>query len=179
MDSYTPVVPNTCEQDRGALQTMRRFLGLEHFGWKLPAILTLICSILMTLSSLILMTVGVSAASGFEFNEEGPAILNEMTPVILTSVMGGTYLATTLLVMVPICVIDFIMMKKVEYYESTLDTDVSIARKRCTSVGMIVFCVLFSNIAAVFYIINFVKTKNNAAAFDRLEAAQQTSYSTR
>ena len=170
MENYTPVVQNTDEQDRGALRTMRRFLGLEHFGWKLTAILMLICSILMTLSSLIIMFAGGFAAGG---------AFDDAAPAIVTSVMGGTYLATALLVMVPICVINFIMMKKVEYYESTLDTDVSIARKRCTSVGMIVFCVLFSNIAAIFYIINFVKTKNNAAAFDRLEAAQQTSYSTR
>ena len=164
MDSYTPVVLNTDEQDRGALRTMRRFLGLEHFGWKLTAIMMLICSILMTLSSLVLIIAGGSAAA---------SAFDDSAPVIMTSVMGGAYLVTALLVMVPVCVIGFIMMKKVEYYESTLDTDVSIARKRCTSVGMIVFCVLFSNIAAVFYIINFIKTKNNAASFNRIEAAQK------
>ena len=75
--------------------------------------------------------------------------------------------------LLPVVIISFMMIKKVEYYESTVDTDISIARKRCTSVGMMIFCIIFNNIAAIFFIINFVKTKANAESFDRIEAKQK------
>jgi hypothetical protein len=78
-----------------------------------------------------------------------------------------------LIVYLPLAIINLKLLKKVEYYENTLYSDVSIARKRCTSVGMIVFAAIFNKIALIFIIINFVKTRKNAASFDRIEAAQK------
>ena len=83
------------------------------------------------------------------------------------------FLLIGLLGYLPPAVVSLVMLKKVEYYENTVYTDVSIARKRCISVGMIVFAAIFNKIALIFIIINFVKTRKNAAAFDRIEAAQK------
>ena len=83
------------------------------------------------------------------------------------------FLLIGLLGYLPTAVMSLVMLKKVEYYENTVYTDVSIARKRCTSVGMIVFAAIFNKIALIFIIINFVKTRKNAKAFDRIEAAQK------
>ncbi len=49
----------------------------------------------------------------------------------------------------------------------------SVVRKRCGSVGMIVLGAIFNSIAMAFIIVNFVRTKTNAAAFDRIEAEQK------
>ena len=158
---------NLAPAENNALQTMKKFLGLEHFAWKFGAIVTLISAILMGFSSFIMIIAGIATtvASQNQYNSVAPAIS------LIT--MGVVYLMISVLVLIPEAVVCFMMIKKVEYYQSTLDTDISIARTRCTSVGMIIFCVLFNTLAAVFYIINFVLTKKNAAAFDKLEAAQK------
>ena len=96
-----------------------------------------------------------------------------MKKAIIGKKIGMTQIFDETGKVVPVTVINFMMIKKVEYYESTLYTDISIARTRCTSVGMMVFCILFNTLAAIFFIINFVKTKNNAAEFDRIEAEQK------
>lgn len=158
---------NLAPAENNALQTMKKFLGLEHFAWKLGAIVTLISAIVVLLSSFVMIIDGivVTAASQNQYNG--------VAPMYAIIIMGVTYTIVSVAVLIPETVICFMMIKKVEYYQSTLDTDISIARTRCTSIGMIVFCVLFNTLAAVFYIINFALTKKNAAAFDKLEAAQK------
>ena len=160
---------NLTPEENNALQTMKKFLGLEHFAWKFGAIVTLISAILMGFSSFIMIIAGIATtvASQNQYNGDG------VVPSISFIIMGVMYLLISVLAFIPEAVVCFMMIKKVEYYQSTLDTDISIARTRCTSIGMIVFCVLFNTLAAVFYIINFTLTKKNAAAFDKLEAAQK------
>lgn len=158
---------NTDNEDTETIQTMNRFLGLEHFGWKFGAVFSLITCIIMACTGVIMTVVGASALSSI--NDQQTMGL----PAAAAMAMGITYTCTSLMCLVPVTVINFMMIKKVEYYESTLYTDISIARTRCTSVGMMVFCILFNTLAAIFFIINFVKTKNNAAEFDRIEAEQK------
>ena len=158
---------NLTPEENNALQTMKKFLGLEHFAWKFGAIVTLISAIIMGFSSFIMIIVGIATKVASQNQYNGVA------PAISFIIMGVVYLMISVLVLIPETVVCFMMIKKVEYYQSTLDTDISIARTRCTSVGMIVFCVLFNTLAAVFYIINFIITKKNAAEFDKIEAAQK------
>jgi len=160
--NYTDI--NTEEKDKNVLDTFKKLLGLEHFGWKFGAIMVLICSVIFIIVSIVCIVLGASVPQG-------------QTSVDLVGVggivMGVVYLCVSLTALLPAAIICFIMIKKVEYYQSTIDTDINIARKRCTSVGMMVFCILFNTIAAVFFIINFVKTKNNAEAFDRIAERQK------
>lgn len=168
--SFTPAA----EQDEKVLQDMKKFLGLEHFAWKFGAIMTLISVIIMIFASIIMMISGaviMAEAKAPAAYGGAPAAVNAYVLI-----MGVTYLIVSLTVLLPETIICFTMIKKVEYYQSTLDTDISIARTRCTSVGMMIFCILFNTLAAVFFIVNFVKTKNNAASFDRIEAAQKGTY---
>ena len=151
----------TTEQDEKVMADFKKFLGLEHFGWKLGAILVLVSAIILIILSIVFIAIGASVNSQTDFAGFPGVIL------------GVSYLIVSLIALLPAAIISFIMIKKVEYYQSTLDTDISIARTRCTSVGMMVFFILFNTIAAIFFIINFVKTKNNAEAFDRIAAAQK------
>ena len=157
------------EQDNKVLSDFKKFLGLEHFGWKFGAIMTLIAAVMMFLASIIMMISGAVVLANANTQQFGgmPAAANASILI-----MGITYMIISV-TLIPETVICFIMIKKVEYYQSTTDTDISIARTRCTSVGMMVFCILFNTLAAIFFIINFVKTKNNAAEFDRIEAEQK------
>lgn len=158
---------NTDNEEKETIQTMNRFLGLEHFGWKFGAVFGLIMCIVMACTGVIMTVVGASALSSI--NDQQTMGL----PAATAMAMGITYTCTSLMCLVPVTVINFMMIKKVEYYESTLYTDISIARRRCTSVGMIVFCVIFNELAAVFFIINFAKTRKRAEIFDRIEAEQK------
>ena len=163
--NYTDM--ETEEKDRNVLTTFKKFLGLEHFGWKFGAIMSLIGMIVFIISAVIMLIVGITATAAS--NNQADSI----APLYTLIVMGIVYFILSFVVFLPIVIINFKMIKKVEYYQSTVDTDISIARTRCTSVGMLIFCLIFNEIAAVFFIINFAKTKNNAAAFDRIAAAQK------
>ena len=150
-----------------ALEKMKKFLGLEHFGWKVGGIVILASAGILVFLSLILIISGIVTISRSGDATTGAA------PMYVFLVLGIVYFIMALIALLPCGIISLMMIKKVEYYQSTLDTDISIARKRCTSIGMIVFCVLFNTLAAVFYIINFILTKKNAAEFDKIEAEQR------
>ena len=157
----------TRQRDKNALDTFKKLLGLEHFGWKLGAIMVLISMIIFVVVSIIFIIIGSAYISSGSYTDP---------PGEMFIAMGITYLVVSLTVLLPLMIICFSMIKKVEYYQSTVDRDISIARTRCTSVGMLVFCVIFNTLAAIFFIINFAKTKNNAGSFDRIAAAQRGTY---
>ena len=157
----------TTEQDKNVLNTFKKFLGLEHFGWKFGAIMALISMIMFVILSIVFIAAGAASTGSNSFTDP---------PGQMFIAMGITYLISGLIVLLPVTIINFAMIKKVEYYQSTVDRDVSIARTRCTSIGMLIFCVFFNTLAAIFFIINFAKTKNNAGSFDRIAAAQRGTY---
>lgn len=57
---------------------------------------------------------------------------------------------------------------KIDQYTETLYKNFSLADKRCNSIGMIVFCYFFNNIALVFFVINFVRMKCNKTMRERI-----------
>lgn len=136
------------------------------------------------------MEIDPSSGFSFEIDKDGKILINN-APLqrgepqnadpysvflafgVLFIIYSIYFITMGLIVYLPLAIINLKLLKKVEYYENTLYSDVSIARKRCTSVGMIVFAAIFNKIALIFIIINFVKTRKNAAAFDRIEAAQK------
>ena len=150
-----------------ALGSLKKFLGLEHFGWKVGGIVILASAGILIFLSIILIIIGIVTMADAKDPTTGVA------PMVFSLTMGIAYLIVSLIGFIPSGIISLMMIKKVEYYQSTLDTDISIARKRCTSIGMIVFCALFNTLATVFYVINFITIKKNAAAFDEIEADQK------
>lgn len=170
----------TAEQT--ALANMARFLKYEHIAWKAAGIVLLVCAIIFVLCGVMYIVLGgVAGLSGSYIFDDLIDTLSyrdyySYSPYIISApfvVAGVIYILCGLLAYLPASILNFTLLKKVEYYQGTMYKDVSIARKRCTSVGMIVFSAIFNQIAMIFIIINFVKTKNNAAAFDKIEAAQK------
>ncbi len=78
------------------------------------------------------------------------------------------------LMYVPLGIINFKMIGKVDYYMNTLYTDCEPVVKRCSSVGMIVFGALFNTVAMIFIIINFVNVKSNADTLREIKYNQDT-----
>ncbi|MBO4870141.1 MAG: hypothetical protein J5585_10570 [Clostridia bacterium] len=168
--------------EQSALANMARFLKYEHIAWKAAGIIFLVCSIIFVLCGVLYFVLGgVAGLSGSYIFGDLVGNLSyydyyDYSPYIISApfVFGGVvYILYGLLVFLPMSILNFTLVKKVEYYQGTMYKDVSIARTRCTSVGMIVLAAIFNKIAMIFIIINFVKTKNNAATFDKIEAAQK------
>ena len=82
------------------------------------------------------------------------------------------YLIVYLIFILPVFIIGFAASGKINLYTSTIFDNVTLVRKRCGSVGMIVFSALFNNIAMIFVIINFVTVKRNARMLDSIEKKQ-------
>ncbi|MGN0452447.1 MAG: hypothetical protein ACI4GZ_01445 [Ruminococcus sp.] len=87
------------------------------------------------------------------------------------AVMGIWYIIVST-VYIPITVVGFIMVKKVDGYRSKLYTDAGPAIERSSSVGMIVFGAIFNTIAMVFIILAFVLVKSNRETFDEIKRNQ-------
>ena len=153
--------------DDQVLSTMERFLRYERTAWKVGGIVLLVFGILFAVLGIVMFVMGIVYG--------GMAKTDLQAPIAFGSIFAGSmYFTMALTVFIPEAVINLIMVNKVKYYLDTMYTDVSIARKRCTSVGMIIFGALFNTVAMAFIIVNFVKTRTRSAAFDRIEARQKS-----
>ena len=152
--------------DDQVLSTMERFLRYERTAWKVGGIVMIAAGALFAIIGIIIFVMGIVYG--------GRATGDLQAPIAFGSIFAGSmYFITAVVAYVPAAVVNLIMVKKVKYYLDTMYTDVSIARKRCRSVGMIVFGALFNTVAMAFIIVNFVKTRSRSAAFDRIEARQK------
>lgn len=85
--------------------------------------------------------------------------------------VGIVFLMYTLIYGVMIIAIGIVNIKaagKIDQYTETLYKDFSLANNRCNSIGMIIFCYFFNNVALVFFVINFVRMKCNKAMRERI-----------
>lgn len=129
----------------------------------------------MALYAFVIMIIGVIvAAAGNDVSVVGGADGNSAGFFMAAAGIATVYYITVILITVmPLVIVSFKMVGRVDYYRYMMTTDIAQVRKRCTSVGMIIFAAIFNKVAMAFIIVNFVKTKTNAAAFDRIEAAQK------
>ncbi len=89
------------------------------------------------------------------------------------TIIGFVYAVVFGICYIPLGVIGLKAAGKISYYRERLYFDVMPAYRRCNSVGMLVFCVLFNTIAAVFYIINFTRVRSNEEMISRIAKHQQ------
>lgn len=76
------------------------------------------------------------------------------------------------LLYLPLSIICFKMIGKVDFYINSLYTDCEETVKRCSSVGMIVFGALFNPVAMIFIIINFCNVKNKESILKEIKYNQ-------
>lgn len=135
-------------------------LGLKHetLAWKIYGIVWVIFSALFIGLGVIMGFImgGVALASG------GEAFI--ALPVFMFYSIYG-------LIFLPIGIINLCMKNKVEGYRKKLYTDCNDGIGHF-SVGSIVFCAFFNNVALVYNIVYFIQAKNNAAVIERIKARQ-------
>lgn len=163
-------VDQNAGSDERLLSDISRFLRYERIAWKVSGIVFLVCTVMFFVGSILMIAGGIIYADQ-PYYDYVPVM-----PAFGFIGAGMVYLIAGLICYLPLSIIGFTMVKKVSYYQDTLYTDVSIARARCGSVGMIVFGAIFNTIAMAFIIVNFVKVKNEAQALDRIEAMQRGAY---
>ena len=161
--------------DNTAYSDMDRFLKYERIAWKAGGIFSACLCAVMALYAFVIMIIGVIvAAAGNDVSVVGGADGNSAGFFMAAAGIATVYYITVILITVmPLVIVSFKMVGRVDYYRYMMTTDIAQVRKRCTSVGMIIFAAIFNKVAMAFIIVNFVKTKTNAAAFDRLETKKQ------
>ncbi len=141
-------------QEKECLDTYYRLLKWERIAWSICGkFFLVICCIFFGLCGLLWL---VALASG------------ESELLIFSAI----YLIYPLMFL-PIAIVNLKMVKKVQYYMDTLYTDIRPTVKRSESIGMIVLEYFFNEVALIFYIINFARTKCNKDVIARIIAHQQ------
>lgn len=82
------------------------------------------------------------------------------------------YIMYALILFLPICIINFVVVSKLNYYVDSYYVDIGPTIERCGNAGAIVLGALCNEIALIFIIINFVYIKRNAAVFRQIRANQ-------
>ena len=134
------------------LDDFRKFLKWERFGWRLFGIIFLVCSLIILTCALVIIIAG--GMTGYSYRLDMAVI------GIMYGLMGLLYL--------PIAIVNLVMAKKAGEYREDLDHDPKPVMARCGSVGLIVLAAIFNNLALVFIIINFVRTKTCRHIIDKL-----------
>ena len=159
-----PAVSQT--YDDHVLTETDRFLRYEKLAWKIKGIVLLALGVL-------LFSLGAFAfVFGLAYGAQPMYDYKPMPVIFAFMIIGMAYMEFAVMY-IAMAIVNLIMVNKVSFYQDALNTDVSVVRKRCGSVGMIVFGAMFNSIAMAFIIVNFVRTKTNAAAFDRIEAEKK------
>lgn len=143
--------PDTAPEDQDFLVLTYRLLQWERKAWRITGIIYLISGIFFLIGgALILPAVG----------ENIDLITNALTALIY----GIAYL--------PMGIIGLIAAGKIPAAVETIYFDARPALTRCSSVGRIVFSAIFSGVALIFYLINFIRIKTDRTTVEHILARQ-------
>lgn len=166
------------DKEQRVLDNMARFLRYERTAWKVTGFVMLgIFALYVIIAMIFIMIGGIgvigAAASGTQFKNDPDFQSGALAAFIVIMTYGWIYLIVFAVAFVPTIIINLKMVKRVEFYQEMMKTDISVTRRRAISPGMIVFSAFFNKIAMAFIIVNFVKTRKNAKTFDMIEAKQK------
>ena len=141
------------QEEKEFLDTTHRLLRWEQKAWSISGKVILAVGIVF---AVLYMMVGLFA-------------------LVEESVVGTVFLLYSLLfggMLIAMGIVSLKAADKIPFYTDTLYKDFSHTDKRCNSIGMIVFCYFFNNIALIFFLINFIRMKCNAQLRQRILARQ-------
>ena len=92
--------------------------------------------------------------------------------VSFETLMSFSYSIAFAIAYIPIGIVDVVLSGSKRKVNYVIYSDIAPASQKAGSVGNIVLGALFNNIALVFAIINFVRTKTNKEMIDRVSARQ-------
>ena len=153
----------TAEEEK-CLDDFKGFLKWERFFYKLAGIIYLVCTIIFASFGLFFLL--VTSVTYSEYNNYAMYVPSFLMCII--------YLFIALIIYTPVVIINFSLKNRTEKYMNTVHTDIKAVEERCGNVAMIVVSVIFNSPAAIFVIINFVRTKTNKNLIDSISYKQKT-----
>ena len=157
--SYTPPVNEpvtakakeyTLAEEKECLDNFARLFKYERLAWKIYGIVMLVISCVFGGFGFLAIAAGAAAD---EF----------------LAGLGAAYLLYGLMFL-PVAIVSLKMIGRAEHYMNIVYTDAAAVEERAGSIGMIVLAAIFNNIALIFIIINFVRSKTEK---DVLKSAQR------
>ena len=144
------------QEECGFLENTHRLLRWEQKAWSIASKVFIIVGIVFAAIFMLFFLIGlIITASG----SDGGEMLMVMG-FIYALIFGGMFIAMG--------IVNKKAGQKLPQYIDTVYTDFSITYKRCGSVGMLVFSILFGAVSPIFFIINFVRMKSNRATIERI-----------
>ena len=150
------------EKQQSVLNNMYRFLKYRRLACKISAIFMLVLSLFFILVGGIFAVVGVISITG---NYPAQLAGFGLGYGITWLVMGILYL--------PIAFVNFAMVSKTSKLMNELYVNVRPAANYCGSIGQLILCYFFNEIALVFAIIGFVNAKTKAEIINQIEHNQK------
>ena len=138
------------------LETTHRLLRWEQKAWSIASKVAMIAGIVFAAIFMLFFLIGlIITASG----SDGGGMLM-VIGFMYALIFGGMFIA--------LGIVSKKAGQKLPQYIDTVYTDFSLTYKRCGSVGMLIFCVIFGEVSPIFFIINFVRMKANRATIERI-----------
>lgn len=135
------------EGEQRFLDDTHRFLRYERVSWRIASI------VWMVLGGLF-------------------AVVAVLLGRLVTVDGGGVFTVTYLFVAsmyFAVAIVNIKLKNRVDWYLERMYTEPETVLERAESIGMIVLCAIFNEIAAIFYIINFVRMKTNRPTVERIK----------
>lgn len=150
-------------EEQEFLETTHRLLRWERTAWSITSKVYLITGIIFAVCYLLFALIGFGI-SGSESDAAAGAFL---------AILGVTYAIVIGGMMIAFGIVCKKACQKLPQYIDTLYTDFSLTYNRCSSVGMLVFNVIFGAVSPIFFIINFARMKANTAVIERIMQNQK------
>lgn len=139
------------------LANTHRLLRWEQKAWSIASKVLIIVGIVFAAIFMLFFLIGLIIAAAGESYGGGMFMV---IGFIYAVIFGGLFIA--------LGIVNKKAGQKLPQYIDTVYTDFSITYKRCGSVGMLVFSILFGAVSTIFFIINFVRMKSNRATIERI-----------
>ena len=139
------------------LETTHRLLRWEQNAWSIASKVFIIVGIVFAAFFMLFFLIGLIVTAVGESYGGGIFMVIGFAYALI---FGGTFIA--------LGIVSKKAGKKLPQYIDTVYTDFSLTYKRCGSVGMLIFSIIFGAVSPIFFIINFVRMKANRATIERI-----------
>ncbi len=155
IEQTTPIIekPSLSDSEKEFIENTRRLLYWEQKAWRITGIVfTILGAIFVVLMGFI----------GFV------SLFSEPEVAFIMSIDVSLYLFILF-----VGILCLISAKKIGFYLENIDSDFHYTAERCGSIGMMIFAMLFSTIALVFFLINFTRIRSCQSSIERIIAKQK------
>ena len=155
----TPATTERTKEKQEFLDLTHRYLRWEQKVWKIFGFVYLGIGALYSLIFSLYHLIGLIS---FIDGDEATGIIFITMGLLYMILFGGMFFG--------LAIVHFLTAKKINLYLDTLYTDFSLTYNRCSSIGMMIFCIFFSSLTFAFFLVNFIRMKDNKELVEKCMA---------